>query len=213
MIADGFPNAELDRMDLQHVKLPRSHLDNGNTPRGVGGLLAKNEGYDFVAYLDADNWYHAGHLESMLTTFQKANCDIVTCFREFYDENNELLDITESAEDCLLHVDTSCLFLSKSAFSLLPIWMQMPKELGPACDRVFFAAMKHHRFRFVSTKKRTVSFSTQYAFHYQLAGKTPPECSKPTDCLLSVFNYLKSVEGVDACSRDLGFWPLGLIEA
>jgi glycosyltransferase involved in cell wall biosynthesis len=213
MIADGFPDGELDRMSLQHVKLPRSHADNGNTPRGVGGMLAKNEGYDFVTYLDADNWYHASHLESMLTVHFETKSEVVTSFREFYDHNNELLDISEHAEDCLLHVDTSCIFLSKSAFSLLPIWMQMPRELGPACDRVFLAAMKHHRFRFASTQKRTVAFSTQYAYHYQLAGRTPPDGSKPADCLLAVFDYLKSVAGVDACSRSLGFWPLSLMEA
>lgn len=213
MIADGFPDAELDRISVQHVKLPRSHADNGNTPRGIGGMLARNEGYDFVTYLDADNWYHDIHIESMLSKHHETKSEVVTSFREFYDHTGQVLDITEAAEDQLLHVDTSCFFISRSAFSLLPIWMQMPRELGPVCDRVFLAAMKHHRIGFVSTSKRTVAFSTQYAFHYYLARRAPPEGSKPVDVLLEGFKYLASVDAVDTCIRSLGFWPLSLMEA
>lgn len=212
MIADGFPDAELDRINVQHVKLPRSHADNGNTPRGIGGMLARNEGYDFVTYLDADNWYHDNHIESMLSKHHETKSEVVTSFRELYDHNDQVLDITEAAEDELLHVDTSCFFISRSAFTLLPIWMQMPKGLGPACDRVFFAAVKYYRFKFESTRKRTVAFSTQYEYHYQLAGKAAPKGTKRADCLVSVFEYLKTIDGVDDCCRSIGFWPLSLME-
>tara|TARA_B100000674_G_C37112518_1_gene589639 strand:- start:173 stop:316 length:144 start_codon:yes stop_codon:yes gene_type:complete len=45
--------------------LPSSHGDNGNTPWGVEALMALAEGYQLVAFLDADNWYHEGHIASL----------------------------------------------------------------------------------------------------------------------------------------------------
>jgi glycosyltransferase involved in cell wall biosynthesis len=57
-IADGFPNEEVMKWNIKHITLPQAHSDNGNTPRGIGSILADVEGYDFIAYLDADNWFY-----------------------------------------------------------------------------------------------------------------------------------------------------------
>ena len=65
-IADGFPNPELMSWDIKHISLSESHQDNGNTPRGIGAILATAEGYDFIAFLDADNWFHPNHINSMI---------------------------------------------------------------------------------------------------------------------------------------------------
>ncbi len=58
-VSDGFPNLELMKWNIKHISLPQSHTDYGNTPRGIGSLVADIEGYDFIAYLDADNWFHS----------------------------------------------------------------------------------------------------------------------------------------------------------
>ena len=68
MVADGFPNPEVDRWDVQHVSLGAAHGDNGNTPRGIGALLAFAQGFDAVAFLDADNWFVDNHISSLLKT-------------------------------------------------------------------------------------------------------------------------------------------------
>src|SRR5271170_4341899 len=67
LIADGFPSVDFTDAHVKHIALPHAHSDNGNTPRGVGSLLADAEGYDFIAFLDADNWFHPGHLSSLIT--------------------------------------------------------------------------------------------------------------------------------------------------
>ena len=61
-IADGHPRPELELWGVKHVVLPQAHANNGDTPRGIGGLLAEAEGYDFVAYLDADNWFQPNQI-------------------------------------------------------------------------------------------------------------------------------------------------------
>jgi hypothetical protein len=40
MVADGYAQPWIDETGVRHVKLDRSHGDFGNTPRGLGGLLA-----------------------------------------------------------------------------------------------------------------------------------------------------------------------------
>jgi glycosyltransferase involved in cell wall biosynthesis len=66
MVADGFARDEIDDWDVQHIRLPLGHADFGNTPRCLGALSALNQGFDGFAYLDADNWYHPEHAESLV---------------------------------------------------------------------------------------------------------------------------------------------------
>jgi hypothetical protein len=118
------------------------------------------------------------------------------------------MGIAEPAEDKIEHVDTSCYFLHKEAFELLTLWTQMHKSLGPIGDRIFFSAIKHKRFRTVSTKLRSVAFRSQYAYHYQLAKLNIPKGSKTSNEFLGAYTFLKSVLGVTDCQRNIGFWPL-----
>ena len=208
MVADGFPNPEIDEWKVRHVKLPNAHGDNGNTPRAIGGLLAQSGGYDFVAYLDADNWFHHNHLESMLELYLKTGASILSCFRTFHTLEGEDMGITEASELKLKHVDTSCLMLHRNAFELLTLWSNMDKALGPICDRVFFAAIQNRRFNIRNTGKMTVAFRSQYLFHYKNAKIKIPDGLKTGDEFKGSFNYLRSLDGIQNCIKNLGFWPL-----
>jgi hypothetical protein len=61
-VSDGFPQDWLDSANVRHIRLGRPHNDAGNTPRGLGALLAVSEGYDGIGLLDADNWYDEDHI-------------------------------------------------------------------------------------------------------------------------------------------------------
>lgn len=208
MVADGFPLAEIDQWKVRHVKLPNAHGDNGNTPRAIGGLLAQSGGYDFVAYLDADNWYHPNHLESMLELYSKTGDSVLSCFRTIHTLDGDEMWITEPQELRLKHVDTSCLMLHRDAFELLTVWTNMDKLLGPICDRIFFAAIKHRRFNIRSTGKKTVAFRSQYAAHYKFAKIDVPEGMKTSSEFTPSYDYIKSIDGIQSCIKNLGFWPL-----
>lgn len=211
MIADGFPLAEIDQWKVRHVKLPNAHGDNGNTPRAIGGLLAQSGGYDFVAYLDADNWFHPDHLASLIEMYSKTKASVLSSFRSIHTLEGEDMGISETQELKLEHVDTSCLMLHRNAFELLPLWANMNKALGPICDRIFFATIKHRRFNIRSTGKKTVAFRSQYAAHYKIAKINIPEGMKTGDEFRGSYNYLRSIDGIQNCIRDLGFWPLPYI--
>lgn len=207
MIADGFPNPAVDGWRVKHIKLPQAHGDNGNTPRGIGAMLAQAEDYEFVSFLDADNWFHLNHLASLLELYQKSRCQVVASLRTFHTLDGTLMDIVEAEEDRLGHIDTSCLMLHRQAFELLPIWLQMEKVLSPICDRVFLAAVRHKRFTIETTQLRTVAFRTQYEMHYRLAGLTVPEGAKGAAECKPAFVYLDTKQGVKNSLRLMGFWP------
>ncbi len=207
MIADGHRQDGVEGWNVKHISLPHEHGDNGNTPRAVGSLLAQCEDYDFIAYLDADNWFHPGHLAGLLDHQRETKADVVTCFRTFHGLEGELLNISERAEETGKHVDTSCYLISKTAFAATRVWGLMPKPLSPLCDRVFLGAIRHGRFSTSSTRRRTVAFETQYGHHYQMAGVAPPEQHKTDEVFKPGIEYLKTNKGIAECVDLLGFWP------
>src|SRR5215213_6211875 len=71
MVADGFPADEVQTWELDHIVLPRSHADYGSTPRLIGSFHAVGLGFDGIAFLDADNWYHFDHLEILLNLHRR----------------------------------------------------------------------------------------------------------------------------------------------
>jgi glycosyltransferase involved in cell wall biosynthesis len=208
LVADGFAKSEINHWKAKHSVLPQAHGDNGNTPRGIGSFLAEVEGYDFIAYLDADNWYHEGHLESLIELQEKTKANICSSFRTFHSLDGVNLNISEKDEDELQHVDTSCLLLSRKAFCLLPIWLKMPKQLSPLCDRIFLSAAHFKELTIKSTRRRSVAFRSQYENHYRLAKIPVQEGLKGDSDIKPSYDFLRTRHGIDACIKQMGFWPL-----
>ncbi len=213
LIADGFAKHEINTWNAKHITLPNSHDDNGNTPRGLGSLLAKSEGYDFIAYLDADNWYHENHLQSMLDNWKENQTPVISCYRTFHHEDGEQLLFQEPIETSLDHIDTSCFFLHKTCYDVLDIWLKMPKILSPICDPVFYSAIKNKNYKISSTRNRTVGFRSKYLSHYLYSQKKLPKDLKTEEVFASALEFLSSNEGISECVKTIGFWPLSYIKS
>ncbi|TFZ08187.1 glycosyltransferase [Ramlibacter humi] len=207
MVADGFPNPQVAGWKVRHVVLPQAHGYGGSVPRGVGAMLAEAQGYEFVAFLDADNWYHPGHLASLVELQRRTRAPVCSSLRTFHQPDGTPIETVEAAEDQLVHVDTSCLLIHRSAFSALPVWMHLPQQIFKLCDRVFVAALRHKRFAIASTRQRTVAYRTLYQTHYEAAGLPLPAGFKPTNILHPSYEWLNTREGVALTVERLGFWP------
>ncbi|MCJ2025187.1 glycosyltransferase [Methylobacterium sp. J-067] len=209
MIADGHPREEIDGWDVLHIRLPKAHADNGNTPRGVGCVVAETNGAEFIAFLDADNWYYPDHLASMLDAMRETGASVACCWRDYYDPKGTKIDVVEADEMALGHVDTSCIMLSSAAFDVNQLWSTMPKILTPWCDRVVMTGIRHRRHMQCYTRKRTVAFTTIYSQHFEdLNLPLPPNAKRtPDEAMLA---YLQSIEGVQQTVRRMGFWPLAI---
>ena len=173
MVADGFPRAEISGWEVQHIVLARSHADVGNTPRAIGSLSAMNQGFDAIAYLDADNWYYPHHVEAMIQLHQQTGAAVCTTRRTIHRQDESLMFVDREC-DGVIHVDSSCYFLTREAFRILPIWAMMPQQLGPIADHVMLDIIRSLGLRCAHNSDPTVAFRTQYAAHYEFAGETPP---------------------------------------
>lgn len=207
MIADGHPKLEVQKWNIKHTTLPTAHADNGNTPRFVGSMLAKIAGYKYIAYLDADNWYHPDHITSLKQLIEKTNAPIAASRRTFHALDGAILaGVTGVDEDTNRHVDTSCYLIHRDAFSCISLWSDMPTQLSPLCDRVFLVGIRQKNFQIAFSMQRSVAFRSQYAIHYQMAGLQPPLHAKQ-DVSSEPLKWLRTIDGVRLTTRQLGFYP------
>ena len=105
------------------------------------------------------------------------------------------------------HVDTSGYFMHRNSFAALSIWLDMPKILSPVCDRIFFAGLKHKKYKLAFTGQRSVAFRSQYKADYLAAKISPPPNAKE-NVADEAEQYLLSLEGVRETVSKLGFYPL-----
>ena len=178
LVADGNPSQEVAGWPVEHVILSKPHNDVGNTPRAIGSLSAMNQGYDAIACLDADNWYYPEHVESMVNLHRQTGAAVCTASRTIHRLDGSLMYADVNECDGQRHVDTSCLFFTRAAFRLLPIWAMMPPQLGAIGDTVMFQAILARRLPRAHNPQPTVAFRTQYQVHYWNIGEPAPPGTK-----------------------------------
>jgi glycosyltransferase involved in cell wall biosynthesis len=179
LVADGPGRPEVLELPGRHIVLGMAHSDN--TPRSIGALAAMNEGFDCIAFLDADNWLRPDHLERAIATQEEGGWDVVFSNRHIVFPDGQRL-ITPPAEDMdRSHADTSCMVIFAPAFASLALWAQMPQPYGPICDRLMFSElMARHRCGW--TGLATLYFETWYVSHFLAAGRVPPLNAKFLPC-------------------------------
>lgn len=190
LVADGFPQPWIDGEKVRHFKLDREHNDNGNTPRGIGALMAIGEQYDGIGLLDADNWLDGDHIEACLDAAASiGKCDYVIAQRRFRRPDETILPFPEEVG----HIDTSCFFFLPGAFCVVPYWGTIPRALSPICDRVFAAMLRRHTLRFARVDKPTVNYHCLWASCYYVVGEIPPPEATHTLDETKLEEWLKSL--------------------
>jgi hypothetical protein len=192
VVADGFAQQWIDDEPVRHFKLDRCHDDYGNTPRGLGMLLAISEQYKGIGLLDADNWLAEDHVERCLEAASSAlDCDFVVarCFLMRPDGTKIAFD----GEPPTQHVDTSCYFFLEGAYHVLHYWVTMPRRVAPICDRIIYAALQNFKLRSALVEKTTVYYECLWASIYAAIGESPPPGAKPNIDWVSISNWLDSL--------------------
>jgi len=178
VVADGHPQDWIDQRPVRHLRLDRAHADYGDTPRALGGLMAANEGFDAVCFLDADNWYAPRHVESCIALARRGDFDYLTTKRHMVRDDGSILPL-RIREDCDgSHVDTNCYFLMRGAFHTLARWTLMPQPMHVYGDRVFLASLLDEGLRTACTEQRTVHYLCTWAHLFRAVGESPPDYAK-----------------------------------
>jgi glycosyltransferase involved in cell wall biosynthesis len=200
MIADGSPNAEAASGADQHLVLPRAHGDHGNTPRALGAISAWNQGFDAVAFLDADNWYAPDHVESLVELCRREDLAVAFSDRHVALQGGEVVAESDPEDASRAHADTSCMFFRSRAAFLTPAWAMMDKPLSPICDRIMHALVKGSGLSHGWTGRRTVYYRSLYSYHYARAGRPAPAHPHDVDMAAVLRAY-----SPDRCAERLGF--------
>jgi glycosyltransferase involved in cell wall biosynthesis len=179
LVCDGdvLGDAELP-LGVQVLRLPRPHGDAGNAARAVGSVSAIAQGFDALAYLDADNWYDPDHLRLLLGEQVRAGAAVCSSGRALHEPGGALLGVCPEV-DGEAFADTSCLLLTRAAFGLVATWYLMPRARAAGGDRVVWQAVKDSGLPRVHLARPTVHYRTRYLAHYRHFGKEPPPGAKP----------------------------------
>ncbi len=208
LVSDGHPQTIVDAQPVRHVKLGAAHADYGDTPRAIGSMLAIREGFDAIAYLDADNFFLRDHIKVMVDALAAADgkFDVVTSRRFLMRPDGTRLPVPD--ESYQSHTDTNCYLILRGAFSLTPIWAQMPREFSMIGDRVFWRAIVARGCRIAHVARESVGYCSLWRIHYERAGETPPEGAKDiTAEIKEAGRWWAALPGPDKTlvNRTLGF--------
>jgi glycosyltransferase involved in cell wall biosynthesis len=178
LINDGGQPPRVDESgDFQVVHLPRPHHDVGNAGRAIGSVMAICQGFDALAYLDADNWYEPNHLETLVVLHQASGAGVCSSARNLYRGNGTLLGRCPEV-DGERFVDTNCLFLTSAAYSAIATWYLVPRGRALAADREVWQTIKKLDLRRAHTSLPTVAYRTNYRVHFDYFGVAPPAGAK-----------------------------------
>ncbi|GMQ89455.1 MAG: hypothetical protein BMS9Abin09_0941 [Gammaproteobacteria bacterium] len=194
MVADGRPQAIVDRLKVQHIKLPVNVRDYGDTPRGIGSVLAIGQGFDAIAYLDDDNWYYPEHIETMVQVHLQSNAAVITAFRNLHRLDGSLLGPCPEV-DGVKFVDANCYFFTREAFTVVPVWWMMKPYHHAIDDRVILAHIRHKNLSHVHSTVPTVAYRTAFKVHYKNFGEEPPPGTKDSDEILRSIEKVKVDQG------------------
>jgi glycosyltransferase involved in cell wall biosynthesis len=207
LVADGHPQPQMAQADALHIVLPRAHQDNGNTARMIGAMSAMNQGFDAVAFLDADNWYEPDHIARMVALHRRTQADVCTAARWVVREDGSPMFVDWEC-DGVDFVDTSCFWLTGRALNLIPLWGAMPRGGGPIGDRVFWRAVINQGLSRAHDPHPSVAFRSRYRFHYEHAGETPPPDAKSIEMVQeTVDRFARSSAAASRCLSYL--YPAG----
>jgi hypothetical protein len=198
LVADGFPQDWIDSVGVRHLRLDRAHGDFGNTPRGVGSVLAASEGCLAISMIDADNWIEPNHFEECLGAARSLagrECDFVVARRNLMRPDGTRIDIAE--EPGSEHVDTNCMVFLRGAYHLLASWALMPKQISSVGDRIMWSTLKARGLLGVIAGRPTVNYHCIWESVYRAIGELPPAGAKPNIDSTPVAVYLRGLNDRD----------------
>jgi glycosyltransferase involved in cell wall biosynthesis len=162
LIADGYPR--WFNFNCKHISLPDSSRDYGDTPRGIGAAVASAQGYEAIAFLDADNWYEPDHIQTMVGVMKESNYPIITCPRNLFKEDGKFLGVDVESDGYEFN-DTNCYLFRRDTFGLLSCWMFKEKEQARVGDRILWGAIKQLDVKVARSTKPTINYTTRLEMH------------------------------------------------
>lgn len=206
MVADGHAQDAIDAWDVVHRRLAEASADYGDTPRAEGAATALAEGFDAIAFLDADNTYRPRHIESLVARATSSVAPWARSARTLHLPDGRMLPGMQS-DDHAGHVDTSSMLLTGGALAMASAWRAFPRELSPIGDRVFAGMLRARGFEAVHTGAMTLRYTVAEARYYAVAGVPAPATARAPIAVapIGAWHRALTVDARRALDRTLGF--------
>lgn len=180
MVADGHPRAEIDSWPVRHLTLPWNHGDYGDTPRAVAAMSASSQGFNAIAFLDADNWYDPDHLATLVRLQAETKAHIVTATRRLIRPDGSVLAVCKQSNG-VDFCDMNCFFITRPAFAAIGAWAFKDPRASIVDDYVLWGLIRNSNAKLAHSAEPTVNYRTMWAMTYIEHGEEPPPGSR---CML-----------------------------
>jgi hypothetical protein len=201
MAADGFARDEVDDWNVRHIRLDKPSNDFGDTPRRIAGNIARDEGYDAVAYLDADNAFRPRHVESLFELHRQRGSSVCHAARTFHRVDGTLMPLLQEGDNHA-HVDTNCLLIMSEAFELLSLWGSWPLELSAIDDRLFWRAIVGRGLRTAFSGALTCKYEASHEAFFRALNEPAPPGTRPDIDLERVFRRFDRLSSAERQKLD-----------
>lgn len=87
LVGDGLHNPAFEGEGRMALSLPQATGDSGGTPRAAGGLWARENGFDIVAYADAGDRLDREFAATLVRARQSLGAEVISVPHAYYDRN------------------------------------------------------------------------------------------------------------------------------
>jgi len=202
MVADGYPRPEVDAWAVRHLPLPWNHGDYGDTPRTIAAMSAASQGFDAIAFLDADNWYEPEHIATLARVQAESGADVVTATRRLIRPDGSVMGICRQSNG-VDFCDMNCFFFTRRAFGALGAWAFKDPRAAIVDDYVLWSILKGSNAICAHSAEPTVNYQTMWALTYLEHGEEPPPGSRvmlgsPDEPYPKMFDYWRAKRAHEA---------------
>jgi len=178
------------------IRLKERSNDFGNTPRGVGSILALERGFDAIFFLDADNWFASDHVSSVLSHGQSSSGKLCISRRIIVAIDGTPLGLCDSS-DGIQFADTSTMALLGRATEYARKWLSIESKYSAIGDRIFFKDAIALDFHVQRTERATVAYRARHAAFYDRVSLAAPIATRRNSGIREAVEAFKAERGLD----------------
>lgn len=175
LVGDGPRGAALCFGDAICYVLSSATCDYGETPRLAGWDIAIDEGFDAIAYLDADNWFYSGHLGALARLLEREGAEIAISNRMLHHIDGWPMSQCLQS-DGIAFCDTNCMmFRLPNALRWREVIAEIEPRFKPIHDRILWHSIRRSDARIARSGRSSVAYVSKVPEHYRtLALPVPP---------------------------------------